>query len=362
MRRVLHVVVAGEIGGAERMLGDLVRNRADHAIAIATPNAALRALVGTYGVDVFDRGPSRENPLQTLRSAFGDSDVAFVSSAIGRSRASLVHLHTFGSQVVGTRAALRMKAHVVRTEHSTRVYEDPSCWPFSSWSLARTDRIVCISEHIRARVLERAPRVRTKTSVVYNGVDTEHFAPRTRAPLSHPYRFVIMGRLDVRKGIDRALGALARIPEAHLDIVGDGDQRRTLESLAHKLGVSNRVVFHGYQSDARDILANADAALSASRTEGLGIALLEAMSMGIPAVSLPTGGIPEFVIDSVTGFLAHGDSEHALVREMQRAMSQRARGREIGAAARKLVCERFSVASMRSGYDEIYRSIEAVSI
>jgi len=359
MMRVLHIVSAGEIGGAERMLGDLVRNRENHSIAILSPNPGLRALVKSFGVRVYDKGEGKEGALQTLRSAFGDSDVAFFSSAIAQAHADIVHLHTFGSQVVGTRAALRTGARVVRTEHSTRVYDDPSCWPFSRWSLARTDRVVCISDHIRSHVLSRAPRVREKLSVVYNGVDVERFSERPLLSPSPgaPFRFAMVGRLDTRKGVDLAIQALARVPEAHLDIVGDGDQREALAALAERLGVPRRVTFHGFVSDPRPILAKADACLSSSRTEGLGIALLEAMASGVAVVALPTGGIPEYVIDSVTGFLAHGQGEAALVREMQRALSQRARLPEIGRAARKLVCERFSVGAMRAGYDEVYRSL-----
>lgn len=359
MSQVLHVVVAGEIGGAERMLGDLVRDRGHHSIAITSPNPELRSLVKSFGVRVYDRGEAKEGPVETLRASFGNADAAFISSAIATSHAAIVHLHTFGSQVVGTRAAMRMGVKIVRTEHSTRVYDDPSCWPFSSWSLARTHRVVCISEHIRSRVLTRAPRAREKISVVYNGVDTSRFTPRPKAAhaANGPFRFAMVGRLDARKGVDRALYALRRVPEAHLDVIGDGEQRGSLAQLAQKLNVERRVTFHGFVTDPRALLANADACLSSSRTEGLGIALLEAMAMGIPVVSLPTGGIPEYVLDSVTGFLAHGDDESALVREMQRAVSQRGRLSEIGLAARKLVCERFSVEAMRAGYDEVYRSL-----
>ena len=73
--RVLHVVVAGEIGGAERMLIDLAKG-GPHAVALITPNDRLRTLLRDAGLDVEDRGPTREGPLTYLAQTLGGSDVA----------------------------------------------------------------------------------------------------------------------------------------------------------------------------------------------------------------------------------------------------------------------------------------------
>lgn len=357
---VLHVVVAGEIGGAERMLVDLARSptKADrpHAVALITPNDRLRALFRDAGLEVEDRGPAREGPLSYLSRTLGRSDAAWLEEIIRRRGSTIVHLHTFASQVVGTRAALRAGAKVLRTEHSTRVYDDPSCWPFSKWSLRRVDASVCISEHVRRVALARAPWAEKIMHVVPNGVNVEHFAPRPVPSIGERgrVRFVALGRLEPRKGVDIALRALVRVRSAELAIVGDGQSRALLESLATTLGVADRVRFVGYASDVRDEIAKAHLALSSARSEGLGIALLEAMAMGRAVVALPTGGVPEIVKDGDTGWLARGDDEEALARTMRDAIDDPDAMTRRGERARERVVASFSVDAMREGYERLY--------
>jgi glycosyltransferase involved in cell wall biosynthesis len=365
---VVHVVAAGEIGGAERMLVDLAQSEAsgnsrrEHAIALFTPNDALRALFRDARLEVEDRGPVREGPLPYLASTVGPSDVRWLAGVLERRHAKIVHLHTFASQVLGTRAARRIGARIVRTEHSTRVYEDPSCWPFSRWSLRRADEVVYISEHVRDVARARAGSLleghAPKTSIIHNGVDTRRFVPRPtdeRADANRHVRFVALGRLDRRKGLDLALEALAGVPRAELEIVGDGEERTALEELASRLGVRDRVRFAGYADDVRDALARSDVALSSARKEGLGIALLEAMAMSRPVVALPTGGIPEIVSHGETGWLAEDGSAAALCRAMQASIeSPAAERRRRGVSARTRVLERFSIDAMRSAYEAVY--------
>jgi glycosyltransferase involved in cell wall biosynthesis len=274
---------------------------------------------------------------------------------VAQRRADIVHLHTFGSQVVGTRAALRCGVRIVRTEHSSRVYDDPTCWPFSRWSLQRADAAVCISAHVRDVALTRAPWAAPKLRVVANGVDVERFAP-TSMPRGAPVRFIAVGRLEPRKGFDIALAALAQVSNAELDIVGDGQDRAALERLAARLGVARRVRFLGYQEDVRGALADAHLAVSSARAEGLGIALLEAMATRRAVVALPTGGIPEIVRDGETGWLARGNDAPALARVMREAMGQPDEIQRRSERARALVVEHYSVASMREGYDAVYQS------
>jgi L-malate glycosyltransferase len=372
---VVHIVAAGEIGGAERMLVDLASparglahggtSRRAHSVALFTPNDALRALFRDAGLDVDDRGPVREGPLPYLASTLGPSDVRWLAGVLERRRARIVHLHTFGSQVLGTRAARRTGARIVRTEHSTRVYDDPTCWPFSRWSLRHADAVVYISEHVRKVASARAGRLledASKSSIVYNGVDTTRFAPRPHASTdgqSERVRFVALGRLDRRKGLDLALEALAQVPSAQLDIVGDGEERTSLEELASRLGVRERVRFAGYTGDVRDAIASADLALSSARQEGLGVALLEAMAMGRPVVAAPTGGVPEIVRDGETGWLAGDGSPAALARAMQAAIDAPDERHRRGTAARMRVEQVFSVDAMREGYEAIYARLTA---
>jgi glycosyltransferase involved in cell wall biosynthesis len=353
--RVVHVVVAGEIGGAERMLVELAsrEHSAEHVIALFTPSDGLRHLLRRAGLQVHDRGRVREGPLPFLWRSLGAQDVAWLVRVLHDEGAGVVHLHTFASQVLGTRAARRAGLRVVRTEHSTRVYDDPSCWPFSRWSLARTDAAVAVSEHVRAVALARAPWAADRMTVIPNGVDADHFAPR-QGPAPAGFVFAVVGRLETRKGIDRAIDAIASVPGARLEIIGDGAERGALESLARRRGVAERVRFHGYVDDTRPVLSRARAVLCTSRSEGLGIALLEGMAMGLPVVGFAVGGVPEIVRDGETGLLCPPDDAGALAEKMRRATTLGSTLETMGAAARARVVEHFSVEAMCAGYARVY--------
>lgn len=352
---VVHVVAAGEVGGAERMLVDLARDSAGHSVALFTPNDALRRLFADAGIPVDDRGAVREGPLPFLASAFGASDVRWLADVLRRRGASVAHLHTFASQVLGTRAARAAGTRILRTEHSTRVYDDPSCWPFARWSLPRADVVVFISQHVER--VARAKLTLKRAVVIHNGVDPDRFAPSAPPP-GQRLRFVTVGRLDPRKGLDLALDALALVPEAELAIVGDGEERAALEAHARRLGLGDRVTFRGYAADVREALAASDAALSSAREEGLGIALLEAMAMERPVVAVPVGGIVELVDPAATGWLASARSAPALADAMRAARDPDERRRR-GANARRRVVDAFSVAAMRAAYGRLYASLGA---
>ncbi len=355
--RVVHVVVAGEIGGAERMLVELASGQDSHAIALLTPNPALARLFTDAGLRVHDRSGVREGPLPYLWRSLGSSDVGWITEILQAERAAVAHLHTFASQVVGTRAAMHAGACVVRTEHSTRAYDDPSCWPFSRWSLRRADGCVAVSEHVRARALARAPWAAPKMRVVYNGVDVLRFSPAGTPP--GVFRFALVGRLEPRKGVDLAIDALARVPGAHLDVVGDGPARSALRRHAGARGVHDRTVFHGYVEDPRPLLARASAVLCSSRAEGLGISLIEGMAMAKPVVGFAVGGVVEVVEDGRMGLLAEAHDAEALAARMREAMSARTKLDEWGKAARARVVERFSARAMREDYARAYDDVLA---
>lgn len=358
MTSVLHVVVAGEIGGAERMLVDLARgSKARHAVALFTPSAALRGFLRGAGLDLVDRGSVREDPASYLWRSLGPADTRWLAETMRRAGARVAHLHTFASQMLGTRAARRAGLRVLRTEHSTRVYDDPSCWPFSRWSLRRVDRAVAISEDVRAVALAKAPWAADKMIVIRNGVDVARFAPREEPRAPGPPRLVLVGRLEPRKGVDVAIVALSLVPDATLEIVGDGEERAELERLARARGVEARVRFLGYMEDTRDALARADAALCSSRKEGLGIALLEAMAMGKPVIAVPVGGVPEIVRAGETGWLASSASPEALASALREALRDANELATRGQAARAFVRGELSVEAMRDRYDAEYEHL-----
>ena len=142
------------------------------------------------------------------------------------------------------------------------------------------------------------------------GVDTELFHPdlasvkmRSRLSQNHPESPLLLyvGRLSAEKEIERIKPILEAIPEARLALVGDGPHRQALQK--HFAGTNTYFVGYLMGQDLGSAFASADAFIFPSRTETLGLVLLEAMAAGCPVVAARSGGIPDIVTDGVNGYL-----------------------------------------------------------
>lgn len=204
---------------------------------------------------------------------------------------------------------------------------------------------------------------------IANGVDVERFAPASpleRAALRSTYRLpagplvIYAGRLVSIKGPDVLLEAWARAGDAlagaRLVLVGDGEQRPALEAQARQLGLGDRVVFAGSQGDPAPLLRAADAFVLPSRSEGLPVALLEAMACALPCVATRVGGSAELIEDGVSGRLVAPESPEELGAAI--ADSLRA-GASWGARARQRILDRYELGLVADRYVELYAQLLA---
>ncbi len=363
--RVMHIVVGGDIGGAERLLVDLAtrpeKTGADHEVALFTPNRALAAHFSRAGLRVHDRGRVRENPFAYLYRALGPVDVRWLAARIAEQRIDVVHTHTFGSHVLGTRAARRSGRPQLRTEHHVMHYFDPSCSPFTRWAAARTDAFVAVSEYVRSVLTQTAPDVAARTTVVRNGIDTDYWKPQDEAWIgsSQPlragrFRVGVVCRLTAWKRVHLAIEAAA-LANTDLLVVGDGELRARLEALAKERGASARFV--GHQSDPRPFVAACDAVLSTADNEPLGLSILESLAMEKPVIALSGGGIPEIVQHERTGVIVPEPTAAALAAVIRRVQSDRFWLREMGERGRRFAIEHGTIDRTCEGYEAAYRAV-----
>jgi glycosyltransferase involved in cell wall biosynthesis len=362
--KVVHIVVAGEVGGAEHFLANLASrpelSGADHCVALMTPNPKLRDFFKDAGVKVKDRGPVHENPAAYLWRSYGPADIAWLERVLAEEHGDILHAHTYGSHVLAARTGLRHGLPVVRTEHGVRHYHDPSCALNRHWALRHTTRIIAISDYVARTVAKLAPQAAERIQVIPNGIDLSHF--HSVPPLTDgPFRVAMVCRLDPVKQVGVAIEAVARTPGAHLTIAGEGREREVLEARVRRLGAGGRVRLLGYLSDPRPVIAGCDAVISCSREEGLSLSVLEAAAMGRPAVAFDCGGVPEIVQDGRTGWLVREHTAEALAAALAEAAADRRRLAAFGAAARDWVASRFGIDSMCKGYAAVYKALRASS-
>ncbi|GAA6618447.1 glycosyltransferase family 4 protein [Scytonema sp. NUACC26] len=175
------------------------------------------------------------------------------------------------------------------------------------------------------------------------GVDTESFNPdnvcqqmRSRLSQNHPESPLLLyvGRLSAEKEIERIKPILEAIPEARLALVGDGPHRQTLEK--YFAGTNTNFVGYLVGRELASAFASADAFIFPSRTETLGLVLLEAMAAGCPVVAARSGGIPDIVTDGVNGYLFEPEADvQSAVTATIRLLEQKQERETIRQNARK---------------------------
>jgi len=336
--KVLHVHRIGGIGGSERHLLTLLPALAERGVDVSF-----------LGLDDPSRAPDPFYEQLTVPfervSAPRDLDprLAVRVRRVVR-EADLVHTHLVHADVYGALGARRL----VSTKHN----DDPfraGAFRFVERALARrASRIVAITQALARFQVERVGLPAEKVEVIHYGLDDLPQAwgtnpadgvPRdARVPLA-------VCRLERQKGLDVALRALpdivARHPDVHLVVLGEGPQRAELEQLARSLDIP--VYMPGRVPDVAAWLRRADLLIHPARWEGFGLALLEAMLASLPVVATNVSSIPEIVEDGKTGLLVPPDDAEALAVAVTRVLDEPA---DYGARGRARAEIEFSVARM----------------
>jgi glycosyltransferase involved in cell wall biosynthesis len=281
-------------------------------------------------------------------------------SLIRSFRPDLVHCHMFHANILGrvTRLFCHMPA-VICTAHNLK--EAPMrggpTWHKellyrATDSLADQTTIICNAGFDRYVRVGAVPR--KKLQMIPNGVDTNVFSRseerrhcmRNALGIGSEFVWLAVGRLVEQKdypNLLRALELLARQQFIVL-IAGAGPLEKELREECTKRGLNGHVRFCGERKDILDLYNAADAFVMSSQCEGMPVALLEAASVGLPAVVTNVGGNPEVVTDGVTGYVVPPGSPTQLAAALQRLMeASPERLRLMSDAARQRCQDRYGI-------------------
>jgi N-acetyl-alpha-D-glucosaminyl L-malate synthase BshA len=247
----------------------------------------------------------------------------------------------------------------------TLVGMDPSYFAITKFSIEQSNGVTAISEDLRRHTVD-VFGVRDEIRVIHNFVNCttyapdperrgiERFAPRGEKLLIHLSNFRPVKRVQ---DCIRVLAEVRRSVDARLLMVGDGPERGSAEHLASELGVNRHVEFLGKQNCVERLIRLADVLLMPSEMESFGLAALEAMACGVPAVGTRVGGVPELITHGEDGFLeAVGDMAGQSARVVQ-LVTDRALHERMAGAARLTATTRFCTDRIIPQYEAYYEQV-----
>jgi glycosyltransferase involved in cell wall biosynthesis len=198
-----------------------------------------------------------------------------------------------------------------------------------------------------------------------NGVDLPAAVPGPPSPPvparpgGRPY-VLFLGRLNWKKGVERLLGAMARVPDADLVVAGHDEDgyRATLEDVAARVGVASRVTFTGavHGADKAALLAQAQLLVLPSYSENFGNVVVEAMAAGCPVIVSPEVGLADVVQQTGAGWVVEGEMV-ALGGAVARLVANPELRRDMGARGRAVAHERFSWSVVARDMEALYASV-----
>jgi glycosyltransferase involved in cell wall biosynthesis len=353
--RIAHVVSSLMNGGMEHFvvrLADAQRRLGHEATIVAIKPGPLEEDARARGV-----------PVTVLDGGGKEARIRRAVAHLATLRPEILHAHNTTSLHYAVLGRLVGGGRIVLTDHA-QVNRVPRAF---EWYL--TDAAVAVSRDTAGR--SPANEVLGEVRVLHNGIEVQ--PPRrsrteVRAELGlgdgmlaiHVARFVPLKAQDV---IVRAAADLAARGVALTVIfVGDGPERAAVERLAVDLGLGpDRLRFLGFRTDVPDLLGASDVFLLPSRTEGLPLSMLEAMTHGMAIVATPVGGIPELCAHGKEALLVPVDDPAALAQALADLAPDAALRGRLGAAARARALADFSFSAMTEKYLALYREIAARS-
>jgi glycosyltransferase involved in cell wall biosynthesis len=281
----------------------------------------------------------------------------------------VVHSHGYHADVIAGAAARRERIPRVSTVHGfvggslrNRINER-----IQLIALRHVDAALAVSRPLVDR-LAKAGVPPGKIHFVANGfapvaVNLARTAARQKLGLSESAPVAgWVGRLSHEKGADVMLDAIAACETPwRLSVIGDGPERGRLEQRASKLGITDRVTWHGPVVNAGALFSAFDAFVLSSRTEGTPIALFEAMHAGVPIVTTAVGGVPD-VVSPAEVILVPSDQPATIARALDAILGDPVRAERRSSLARERVVRDFGPEKWLSEIDRIYRAIESDAV
>ena len=353
--KIVHVVYSLEMGGAEILVAQLCRlqraNGHDVSVCAYSNLGPLGEVLRAEGirVDVLGEAPFTSTFLRFFRE-------------FRALRPNVVHCHNpaptlqaaIPGRLTGASCVLSTRHSLVAPPYDTSaeiIYSFVSL--FCNWIVGICD---ATRENLRHAPLARRSRIVR----VYNGVDKLAPIAPEDCPSKQGFTLLFVGRLAAIKDLPTMIRAIAlavpRVPDLQLWIVGHGAVRQELEDLVRQLGIEKHVTFWGERLDVAHFFSAADVYAMSSVSEGLPMSLLQAMSVGLPALVTDVGGMAEVIRNSDCGICTPVGDSTKMAEAIVGLAADPARRDVFATNASAAYNAHFTLEQMNAAYMEFYRN------
>lgn len=343
---VLHVINSLEIGGAQRLLSDLlpiqIKQGLDVSVLVGEVHEnAFSQKIAEAGVQILQINSKCIQSFQTikkLRNIIRNFDV--------------VHVHLFPSLYLIALASFGLKTKLVYTEHSTsnRRRDNKYLRPLERFIYSKYKKIISISQQTQDALQQWLNAKDDRFVVINNGVDIKHFSTASQA--LDKKSLIMVSRFVEAKDQATVIKAMAYLDsEVTLTLVGDGMNLDPCRTLAESIGVADRVEFLGSRNDIAELISSSYIGVQSSKWEGFGLTAVEIMAAGKPVIASDVDGLKQ-VIEGAGIIFKTGD-EKALAAKINSLLEDPELYAKIGEACILRAAD-YDISIMAGKYKQVY--------
>lgn len=359
--KVLEIIGDSSLAGAPRHLLTLLENfdLEKFSLFVICPPGPLAGEIRTLKKNI-------DLEIVPMHSKFDLGAIREIRTNIKQIKPDLIHVHGMRAGSLGRLAAIGIRIPLIYTEHLwTKNYRLTSriangIQLSALWFLDMfTDLNIAVSQAVKDFMVESQISRPEKITVVYNAV----LPPKKKANIFSGDEIVIgtVGTLTYQKGVQYLISAMPKIlkefPKVKLVVIGEGAQKDRLKQLNKKLKLQKSITFMGFVKDIEDEMAKFDLYVQASLSESFGLAIVQAMGLGIPVVATNTGGIPEVVTTGKSGILVEAGNPRALAEAIIELLRDESKAKEMGKLAAEEAKIKFNLKDMVQETENIYEKM-----
>ncbi|MBL3646750.1 N-acetyl-alpha-D-glucosaminyl L-malate synthase BshA [Bacillus vallismortis] len=295
-----------------------------------------------------------------------------IAEVAERENLDIIHAHYALPHAVCAYLAkqmLKRNIGIVTTLHGTDITVlgyDPSLKDLIRFAIEASDRVTAVSSALAAETYDLI-KPEKKIETIYNFIDERVYLKKNNGAIKEkhgilPDEKVVIHVSNFRKvkrvqDVIRVFRNIAGKTKAKLLLVGDGPEKSTACELVRKYGLENQVLMLGNQDRVEELYSISDLKLLLSEKESFGLVLLEAMACGVPCIGTNTGGIPEVIKNSVSGFLVDVGDVAAATACAMRILEDEQLSKGFTKAAMEMLKNEFSSQKIVSQYEQIYADL-----